>query len=106
MSEPNLYPFSVHAYGKVSAAGVLTDAVNISGIVKGAAGIYTVNLGSEIDPTQRSVLVSLTGGVAGSANQLSPGTDGTVAPRTFNAAGAATDLDHEITVLRVRTPAN
>jgi len=105
MSEPNLGRLNLHAYGRVTAAGVLSNGVNVLSVVKGAAGLYTVNLGSEIDPTQRYVAVGVVGAVGGFGQRDAAGdTDSALAPRTFNVAGAATDLDFEFFVYRTNLP--
>ena len=106
MTAPNLGNLTLHAYAKVSAATppVVTDAVNVTGATRTGAGITVVTLGSEIDDTQRMVIVTSTLATQGSV-QKDPGvqTDSTVGVLGFVAA-VASDVSYEIAVYRTSKP--
>jgi hypothetical protein len=99
----------VHSYAKVSAATppVVTNPVNIAAasVTRTGAGIWVVNVGTPIDFTARSVILTsffATHGVL----ELDPAvqTDTTIGVLGFLLA-VASDLAWEITVLRISQPA-
>lgn len=103
---------AVHAYAKVSAATppVVTDPVNIDptlSITRTSTGVWVVNLGTEIDFTQRAVSLVVNQAAAGQV-QLDPAvqTDSTIGVLGFiddavTGIPAAGDVAWEIKVERV-----
>lgn len=108
MTTPNINSgLILHAYAKVSAATppVLSDEVNITGVVRTAEGIWVVTLATEIDDTQRSVLLTPVMGVDVSITKdPAVQTDSTVGVLGFDAVAAAGDIAWEITVFRIASP--
>ena len=105
MTAPYLGPsFGLHSFAKVTGAtGATLDNVNVAGAVRNGPGDYTITLGSEIDPTTRSCLITPRG--AGFV-ELAPGgdTDATLQILTKNPAGAAADVDFEVSIFRTAVP--
>ena len=106
MAAPNLGNLTLHAYCKVSAATppVVADPVNIGAlsVTRTGAGIWVVNLGTEIDDTQRMVVLTPVMGVDVSITK-NPAvqTDSTIGVLAFDVAGAAGDIAWEIAVYRI-----
>ena len=105
MTAPYLGPsFGLHSHAKVTGGtGAIANNVNITGAVRNGIGDYTINLGSEIDPTTRSCLITpRSPGIV----ELAPGgdTDGSLQVLTKDAAGAAADVDFEVTIFRTSVP--
>lgn len=61
MTAPILPPTRLHAAGSVSAAGVLSDGVNIVEVERTGVGVYLVTLGSGLGVGQRHVSLDLVG---------------------------------------------
>ncbi len=107
MTVPNINnSLQLHAYAKVSAATppIVTDPVNISGVTRTGAGIWVATLGSEIDDTQRMVV--LTGVLATHTTMVKDPavqTDSTIGVLAFALAVAA-DTAFEILVYRIASP--
>lgn len=102
MAEPNI-PSSVilHAAGFVTGGtGALgVNAANVASVVRNGAGDYTINLGTEIDPTERVVTIQPVNAAARTPT-VQAETDASLQVLTWDAGGLAGDSDFHFAVWR------
>ena len=105
MAAPNLGSLILHAAGKVSAAGVLSDGANVLQVVRNGAGSYNITMGTAIDPTQRHESLTVRDN-AGAIISTDPAQDSDTVFRvlTFSDAGAAKDAAFSFSVTRTSVP--
>lgn len=103
MSVPHLGNLTLHAYCKVNAAAAtVSDQINVASINDNGVGLFTVVLGTQINPNQRHLSVTLfSEGVAEINDNSSPAA---FAVLTKTLAGAPADIDFEVAVFRVEVP--
>ena len=104
MTAPNLGTLNLHAAGKVvGATAALSDGVNTVDVTHTGVGIFVLNLGTEIDASERHASIVARSG-AGSIVQLDPAvqTDSTIGILCFTNAGAAADIDFDFSIVRTK----
>lgn len=103
---PNVIKSQVFAQGRVSSAGaILNSGTNNWSAVRNAAGVYTISwLGSQIDPANALYKVWPRSGAAALqttakvSNDAAEVIDASFVVRTFDAAGAAADVEFDFEV--------
>ena len=102
--KPSIDNIFLHSGAHVTGAtGVMTANTNVQSIERTGAGLYTVTLGSEIDPTQRYVSLIIRTVVAVlfiRVDSTVVQTDLVFGVRVDNIASAATDGDWGLIVTR------
>lgn len=104
MATPNIpNSLRLHAAGRLSADDppLLTSLVNIASVVRDSAGVYTITMGVEIDPTEyQVVLTNESGGDIFMAVNSVAKTALTFEVNTFDQVGNPDDSAFFFTVLR------